>query len=59
VVGGDHPFYELAVEGASISIDVENQKMMYGDEIFLFAFDFVEEQLLVVKIYEQFGPSHS
>lgn len=57
----DDKFYELTVEGASVSIDVENRKVICEGQEFPFTLDPIEEQLLagggLVKVYEQFGPS--
>jgi homoaconitate hydratase len=57
----DNRFYELAVEGASVSIAVEQRKIICGEEEFPFTLEPIEEQLLagggLVKVYEQFGPS--
>ncbi|KAJ1914018.1 hypothetical protein H4219_004964 [Mycoemilia scoparia] len=57
----DEKFYELAQEGAEVSIDVKNRVIRCGGEEFKFGLSLMEERLIsgggVTKMYEKYGKS--
>ncbi|KAJ1975640.1 hypothetical protein H4R34_004262 [Dimargaris verticillata] len=55
----DPEFYELAQEGAEVSIDVKERKVHAGDKTFEFGLSLMEERLLagggVTSMYQKYG----
>lgn len=56
----DEEFYQLAQEGAEITIDVENRQIHIGGKTFPFVLDAIQQQLLaeggLISTYEKYGP---